>query len=226
MAGGLLGPESELQIVMVFPVHITVSMKTLLILLFSVFIGDAYSQADTVPVIRVNFLYGSKPKRKFKETEVKYFGGLHGGHASIQAGDKDYGFEPTSSRIHLFPKRHKQSAFSMRELNGQSRYNSDSKTVTFVIPVSQKQLAMLDSMHTAYCKLPPYDYAFFGMRCAAATQDILSCVGLMKKKSRMATVLTAFYPKRLRRRLYKLAKERGYQVIRTEGKATRTWEKD
>lgn len=188
--------------------------------------GMAYPQADSMALIRVHFLYGSKPKREFKETEVKYFGGLHGGHVSIQSGDMDYGFEPTVSRIHIFPKRHKQSAFATRELNGQKRYSDDSKTVTFLIPVSQRQLNRLDSLHRAYCKTPPYDYAFFGMRCAAATQDILGSAGIVQRKSRMATILTSFYPKRLRKRLFKLAKTHGYRSICSEGKKTRIWEKD
>lgn len=186
----------------------------------------AYPQADSMTSIRVHFLYGSKPKREFKETEVKYFGGLHGGHVSIQSGDMDYGFEPTVSRIHIFPKRHKQSAFSTRELNGQRRYSADSKTVTFLIPVSPMQRNQLDSLHRAYCKTPPYDYAFFGMRCAAATQDILASAGIVQRKSRIVTILTSFYPKLLRKRLFKLAKAHGYRAICSEGKTTRTWEKD
>jgi hypothetical protein len=209
-----------------YPWSRSLFMKVLIMLLFSVFGCDVYSQADTAVVIKVNFLYGSKPKRQFKKTEVKYFGGLHGGHVSIQAGDVDYGFEPTVARIHIFPKRHRQSAFAMRELSGHGRYSAGSKTVTFIIPVSRRQLDRLDSMHRAYCKTPPYDYAFFGMRCAAATQDILASAGIVKRKSRMATILTTFYPKRLRKRLFKLAKDRGYRVICTEGKPTRTWETD
>ncbi len=203
-----------------------VCMKTLIILLFLFFAGEAYSQDDTSGVIKVNFLYGSKPKRKFRNTEVKYFGGLHGGHVSVQVGDTDYGFGPTFMPVHIFPKRRRQSVFEARELQGQTRYGSGNKTVTFIIPVSQRQLERLDSMHKAYCKAPPYDYAFFGMRCASATQDILSSAGLVKRKSRLVTILTTFYPKRLRKRMLKLTKARGYQVIFTEGKATRKWERD
>lgn len=201
-------------------------MKWLCAIAWIMLWSPAYPQTDSMALIRVHFLYGSKPKREFKETEVKYFGGLHGGHVSIQSGDTDYGFEPTISRIHIFPKRHKQSAFATRELNGQRRYSADSKTVTFLIPVSQRQLNLLDSLHEAYCKTPPYDYAFFGMRCAAATQDLLATAGIVQRKSRVATILTSFYPKRLRKRLFKLAKANGYRMIFSEGKTTRIWEKD
>lgn len=201
-------------------------LKSLIFLLFSLFAGEAYCQSDSSTAIRVHFLYGSKPKRKFKDTEFKSFGGLHGGNVSIQAGDTDYGFGPTIMPVHLFPKRHKQSVFEARELQGGARYSAGNKTLTFVIPVSPKQLATLDSLHKAYCQKAPYDYAFFGMRCASATQDILSFAGIVKRKGRMATILTTFYPKRLRKRLFKQAKADGYRVIRSEGKATRKWEKD
>lgn len=78
----------------------------------------AYPQADTAAMIKVNFLYGSKPKRKFKETEVKSFGGLHGGHVSVQVGDTDYGFGPTVMPVHIFPKRRRKSVFEARESPG------------------------------------------------------------------------------------------------------------
>lgn len=201
-------------------------MKALLLICFVFSLSACYSQPDSVGVIKVHFLYGSKPKRKFKDTEVKSFGGLHGGHVSIQTGDTDYGFGPTFSPVHLFPKRQRHAVFEARELQGQARYSAGNKTVVFVIPVSPEQMATLDSIHKSYCQNPPYDYAFFGMRCASATQDILAQAGIFKRKSRMATILTAFYPKRLRRRLFKLAERKGYQVIRYEGKTTRKWEKD
>ncbi len=201
-------------------------MKPLIILLLLMFVCNAYSQADSSAVIKVCFLYGSKPKRTCKNTEFKSFGGLHGGHVSIQAGDTDYGFGPTVMPVHLFPKRRRQSAFEARDLKGGERYSAGNKTLIIVIPVSQKQLLALDSLHKAYCRIAPYDYAFFGMRCASATQDILAHIGIVKRKSRIATILTAFYPKRLRKRLSKQASANGYRVVRTEGKPTRKWEKD
>ncbi|MEI9955698.1 MAG: hypothetical protein WDM90_05170 [Ferruginibacter sp.] len=49
----------------------------------------------------------------------------------------------------------------------------------------------------------PYDYAVFGMRCAAATYDMLEKTGVVKKRSRMGKWVTFFYPQLLRRRLFK-----------------------
>ena len=197
-----------------------------LTILFLFFLHGAYAQMDTAHYIRVNFLYGSKPHPKHKDTEQKYFGGLHGGHVTIQAGDVDYGFRRTNKGTHLFPKKKRTSTFSVKKLNGQSRYGEGRKTVTFIIPVTKNQYDSLQNIYNDYCATSPYDYAFFGMRCAASTREILGMIGVMKKKSRFHHIATAFYPQRLRKRLFKIAKANNYEMIQTEGRPTRIWEKD
>ncbi|MES2516378.1 MAG: hypothetical protein V4580_19645 [Bacteroidota bacterium] len=70
-----------------------------------------YSQVDTSHVIKIYFLYGSKPLKAYKTTEFKHFGGLHGGHVSIQVNQMDYGFEPTNT-VHVFAHcKHYQANF-------------------------------------------------------------------------------------------------------------------
>lgn len=202
-------------------------MRALLVFLLLAYALSARSQNDTTTdTIRVCFLYGSKPKRAFSATEHKDFGGLHGGHVSIQYHDTDYGFEPTGLPVHVFPRRQRRSAFVKQELYGQARYSHQSKTATFVIPVTLRQLAILDSLHAEYCKKTPYDYAFFGMRCAAATRHLLGQIGVLEPCSKFESVCSNFYPKPLRRRVFKLAAKKGYDVIQTTGKTSRVWEKD
>ncbi len=194
-----------------------------ILLFFSV---NVLSQLDSNHVIKINFLYGSKPKRKFKETEYKYMGGLHGGHVSIQVGDVDYGFEPTS-RLHIFAhKKGIKSNFVENKLNGKLRYSETSKTVTFLILLTTKQYETLNQIHASYCRKSPYDYAFFGMLCASATREILAQIGIVKKRNRFVTIVANFYPKKLRKRLFKLASKNNYQVIKTNGRKERKWEKD
>jgi hypothetical protein len=183
------------------------------------------SQTDTSHFIKVNFLYGSKPKRKYKSTESNYFGGLHGGHVTIQIGDNDYGFEPVGG-AHIFPRRKYHADFLEVKLYEKSRFHKDSKTVSFVIPVSEKQYADIEKTTKCYNDTTPFDYAFFGMRCASTTQEILAKACILKKKKRFFNVLSTFYPKKLRKRLFRLAKKNNYVIIRTEGKSTRKWEKD
>lgn len=201
-------------------------MKKLLWLLLLANSCAAWAQSDTACTIAICFLYGSKPKHAFKATEYRYFGGLHGGHVSVQVHDTDYGFGPTCYPVHVFPKKQRKSAFEAVTLHGQSRYSADSKTVSFYIPLSASQLVRLDSVLRQYVLATPYDYAFFGMRCASATQDLLSAADLIPKRRRFYNILTTFYPKRLRKRLFKLAYARNYQIERSNGKTTRVWEKD
>jgi hypothetical protein len=184
-----------------------------------------FSQTDTSHFIKVNFLYGSKPKRKYRSTEAKYFGGLHGGHVTIQIGDNDYGFEPVGG-VHIFPRKKVHADFIEVQLNGKLRYHKDSKTAAFIIPVSEKQYHDVERITKCYNDTTPFDYAFFGMRCASTTHEILAKVGILKKKKRFFNVITTFYPKRLRKKLFRLAKKNNYTIIRTEGKASRKWEKD
>jgi hypothetical protein len=193
-------------------------------LLFSFYFSlGLNSQNDS---IRVHFLYGSKPLKKYKNTEAKFFGGLHGGHVSIEIDHVDYGFEP-KGKFHILPHRKScHSAFITRQTNGRNPYTDKDKVVTFIIPVTPQQHDSLFSIMNSYCFHAPYDYAFFGMRCAAATQDILGKTGILKPKGKLSNVATTFYPKKLRKRMYRLSKEKNYRIIFHEGRKTRKWEKD
>ncbi len=201
-------------------------MKILLTLKCLFLSAVVFAQTDTTHLIKIHFLYGSRPLRAHKATEPKYFGGLYGGHVTIQADSTDYGFRRVVKRTHIFPRKKHNSVFVTREMNGQPRYKADRKTATFLIPITQQQHESLHRIHRSYLDISPYDYAFFGMRCASATQEILGQIGILKNRSRFGHVFTAFYPQRLRKRLFRLAKENNYKIIRTEGRLTRKWERD
>jgi hypothetical protein len=64
------------------------------------------------------------------------------------------------------------------------------------------------------------------MRCAAASYDVLSQIGLFKPKSKNWMVNRIFYPRRLRKRMLKMAAEKGYKSHKQPGRKTRKWEKD
>ncbi|MCD6067790.1 MAG: hypothetical protein K0S33_2616 [Bacteroidetes bacterium] len=184
------------------------------------------AQNDSVQFIQVHFLYGSKPARGHKKTEFKYFGGIHGGHVTIQIDSMDYGFEP-SQGFHVFAHRKKyKSDYVDKRLSGTQRYPDGNKAVTFIVPVSKEQNERIRAIIYGYCSSTPYDYAFFGMRCAASTSDILAQIGLQKKRNRFLTISRTFYPKKLRKRMFRLAEKNGYKVVRQEGRSSRKWEKD
>ena len=187
---------------------------------------ECTAQTDTGFYFQVHFLYGSKPLRKYKDTEPKYFGGLHGGHVTIQIDSSDYGFEPTND-VHVFAHRKKyKSDFIKKIVHGNRRYDTGRKTVTFIIPVTKEESIRLKQILESYDKSTPYDYAFFGMRCATTTKDVLAQMGYFKKRKNCSMITTDFYPKKLRRRMFRLAKKNGWKVFEQEGSKTRKWEKD
>ncbi len=184
-------------------------------------------QTDSIHTIKVHFLYGSKPLKQYKnKTEMKYFGGIHGGHVTIEVDSVDYGFSPTG-RVHILShNRNCHSQFTGKHTHNQPPYPKGYKVVSFIIPISEVQYTHLNKTHNDYLSTPPYDYAFLGMRCAAATQDLLSQIGIVKKKRRVRNVYSTFYPKKLRRRMFKLAEKKKYTITKQDGRPTRKWESD
>jgi hypothetical protein len=176
--------------------------------------------------LAVHFIYGSKPARGHKHDEMKFFGGLHGGHSTIELDSVDYGFVP-SGRVHLFAHRKTfNSMFVAHKTHGLPVYPAGDKTITIIIPLTEEQYQTIISKCESYCDKAPYDYAFFGMRCAASAKDILQQAGIFKKRSHLSTVITTFYPKKLRKRLLRMAEKKHYTVIRQEGRPSRKWERD
>ncbi|WP_338814871.1 hypothetical protein V9L05_06670 [Bernardetia sp. Wsw4-3y2] len=94
------------------------------------------------------------------------------------------------------------------------------------IPISIQQKETFDSIVSAYIGHAPYDYAFFGMRCGAATYEILAQLGILKSYSNKKTIRKIFYPRKLRKRLFRMTKENNWKVIKREGVKKRKWEKD
>jgi len=198
----------------------------LTILLFSIS-SIVIGQTDTSHIIKVHFLYGSKPLKKYKSTEMKYFGGIHGGHVTIEVDSIDYGFSP-SGRVHIFSHliKNRHSQFDGKYTHNQAPYPKGYKVTTFIIPITEVQYDQIHKIQSDYCKKPPYDYAFFGMRCAASAQDVLGQIGIVKKRGHLKNIYSTFYPKILRRRLFKIAAKKNYKIETQEGRMTRKWESD
>jgi hypothetical protein len=180
-----------------------------------------FAQQDT---IRVNFLYGSVPAKGYKETEAKRFGGLKGGHVNIEANGKVLDFRPFEN-CPVFPNNKKPTGGF--ELNSHIKWDTTSdKFITILVPVTPVQMHKLDSLFNLYSQHTPYDYAVFGMRCAAASYDVLSEIGLFKELSNKENIAQHFYPKLLRKKVFKWAKKNNYSIIEHEGRMSRKWETD
>lgn len=190
----------------------------------------AFSNSDSVN-ITVHFLHGSKPHKKYKYEEDRWFGGILGGHVGVEfEPNKILNFVP-KARFHVFshPKII-NSKFSIHDtvsfyeiLGGQ--YSSVKKTM-ITIKISAEQKKKLDSLVNVYYKRSPYDYAFFGMRCGAATYDVLAQIGVVKKHSFNHTWRKIFYPRRVRRILEGNSNSQIYTINKSKGSMKRIWEKD
>ena len=196
-------------------------MKVVLIFV-SFFLFNACFAGDTTYTIKINFLYGSRPAKGYQQQESKLFGGIKGGHVNIEAGGRVLDFTPGNNP--LFPHNKKPSGgFS---INQSVSWDSDDKWKTIIVPVSEEQYKELQKLFDSVAAKTPYDYAIFGMRCAAASYDVLSKIGLFKEYPNTKNVATHFYPKLLRKKVLKWADKNNYTVVSNEGRSSRKWESD
>ena len=112
-------------------------------------------------------------------------------------------------------------------INESIYWNSETdKWTTVIVPVSQEQYMSLQKIIDSFAAKTPYDYAIFGMRCAAASYDVLSKIGLFKEYPNSKNVATHFYPKLLRKKVLKWAADNNYTTISHDGRSSRKWESD
>lgn len=198
-------------------------MKILLSILFILFLQFGFAQTDS-NYIRINFLYGSKPAKGFKAIEHKRFGGIKGGHVNIQVDGKCLDFGPNGN-CHVFPT--KKNPCGNFRISESLRWDSiKERSAYIVVPVTKKQKDSLEKIFANYTAKAPIDYAVFGFRCASATYRVLSYIGITHKMSRLANIVSHFYPKLLRKKLYRWAKENNYFVKKNKGSNSRVWESD
>ena len=184
----------------------------------------AANAQDTLKMIRINFLYGSKPAVGYKDTEKKRFGGIKGGHVNVELDGKCLDFGP-GGNCHVFPSDAKPNG-RFRVSNSVWWDTLTEKSAYIEVPVTINQADSLRKIFNAYAANTPYDYALFGNRCASASYQVLSLIGLINKKSTAGNVISNFYPKLLRRKLYKWAAQHQYYVKKFEGRKSRKWEAD
>lgn len=197
------------------------------VLLFLSVCSTNASLAGDSLFFKLHFVYGSKPKPGFKATEKKYFGGIHGGHVYMEIDHTIFSFGPDHGQWHIV--NHPKNIVGCYRLDSNLVWCGDTgllKRATITIPITEEQLLRVRQLKQVYMASSPYDYAFLGMRCAAAAYDVLSQAGISRKRSRVGIISTNFYPKRLRVKLLKRARKEHWTVERQPGRPTRRWEKD
>ena len=177
-------------------------------------------------IIRVIFRYGSIPVHGYEKVEYEEVGGLYGGHVSFGIDSLEIGFT-NRKRLHLFnDKDDFESLFYWEYLKNYENQLLSKKVVVFMVPLTGEQYVKLRAILMQYIENTPYDYAFFGMRCASATYDVLSQIGLFEPLPRFRNMVSNFYPRRFRAKMFRLAQENHYTIIKHTGRLTRIWEED
>lgn len=196
-------------------------MKNLLAFGLVMLVGEISTSlaADTLDVL---FVYGSKPKVK---SENKWFGGIHGGHVSLSYDSGFMSFVPTSG-VHIFSKNKINSEFVF-EYGDRFVFDTlESRYLILSIPIDSCQRRKLDSLYRKRFDSAPYDYAFFGMRCASAAYEIMANADILPQISKRRMIWKFFHPKLLRKMLIRKAKASSWKMIYRKGKSTRKWESD
>ncbi|MBI3518237.1 MAG: hypothetical protein HY062_02620 [Bacteroidetes bacterium] len=190
------------------------------------FLSNALLASDSL-VVKLHFVYGSRPKHAYKNTEPKFFGGIHGGHVFLEVDHKIISFGTNNGKWHVFAHKSKSAGIYREDKSLAWRGDSAKKKITtIIIPMTEEQLLKFKATEKLYFEKTPYDYAFIGMRCAAGAYDMLSKSEICRPLSRSRTITKYFYPKKLRKRLLKRAEKEHWQVIKQEGRTTRIWERD
>src|SRR5689334_21675262 len=122
-------------------------MSKIVAIIFFLFTTVAYS-ADTT-YLKVHFLYGSKPLKKYKHSEKKWFGGILGGHVGIEGDSNKIVNFKTKGKLHLIAKpTHFHSTYAIHSpenfyaiLGGHP--DSAKKAIVFV-PVTAQQKHKFD----------------------------------------------------------------------------------
>lgn len=172
----------------------------------------------------MHFYYGSRPKWNARKVEKKQFGGLHDGHVSLQIGDSVFSFRKRG-KIHVFPHRKGyHSKWENLPLEIWMKDTAKAKYCTFIIVIPRVQYGLLKEIQSHYSYCDPYDYAYFGMRCASSAYDVLTQIHVLKKRSQESIIIHNFYPQRLRLKLFRASQINHWEVVTHQGSSLRRWE--
>ena len=172
----------------------------------------------------IHFIHGSIPMENCIYPR-KRLGGLLGGHVEIEVEGRVYGFRLEKLPVHIFVDNSDfNSKYDVNTKEGWLKRTEYEKVTSVYLPISQKQKDKLQAILTAYLAKSPYDYAFFGTRCATATAEVLSKSGIIYRLSNVENSIAFLSPRPLRQTFLQLAREKHFLVIHKKGVDCRYWE--
>jgi hypothetical protein len=183
---------------------------------------------NTSDYITIHFIHGSVPKAGCID-QRKRIGGKLGGHVEIEIDTIIYGFEILNNDygVNVFPKNKAESYNSHFTKKLKSQWYKETindKITSIQIPVTIDQKDKIRSLYEQNLKICPYDYAFFGMRCASSAYKMLCESNILKKRCNFIYVLSAFTPRQFRNKMIKLAYKHNFRLTFKEGIDCRDWD--
>jgi hypothetical protein len=177
--------------------------------------------------IRIHFIHGSFPKKGCEDQRIRV-GSLLGGHVEIEIDSLVFGFEfEDPNRIPIFPEKDQclyNSKFTKKTKAFWLQETELDKMTSINIPVSETQKeTLLNKLQKQHLQAP-YDYSFFGIRCASSTYEDLAEIGILPAKTRRQYIFHAFYPRQLRLKMWKWANKNNLEVGLKSGIDCRVWE--
>ncbi|MDZ7880374.1 MAG: hypothetical protein U5L45_22040 [Saprospiraceae bacterium] len=172
----------------------------------------------------IHFIHGSIPMKNCIYSR-KRLGGLLGGHVEIELSGRVYGFRLRQLPVHVFVNN--DDFNSKYEVNPKEKWlkrTEYEKMTSIYLCINAAQKDKLQAILDTYLDKVPYDYAFFGKRCAASTVEVLSQAGIIAPLSDFENELAFLSPRPLRNTLLTLADKKGLLVVKKVGVDCRYWE--
>jgi hypothetical protein len=172
----------------------------------------------------IHFIHGSVAKEGCIYPR-KRLGGLLGGHVEIELNQQVYGFRLAKLPVHIFVDNTDfNSKYEVNTKENWLKRTEYEKVTSIYLPITAEQKNKLNAILNAYLMQTPYDYAFFGKRCATSTAEILAQSGIICPLSN-AEIMAAFIsPKPLRNTLINLAENKHFLIKKKAGVDCRIWE--
>jgi len=204
-------------------------MKVILILtcLFLQPITNQNQRIMESSFIYINYKYGSIPAKGYEKTEEKRAGGLAGGHVTCTIDQTVYGFtdEGSGEDTHIIPStNHPNGYWQVETITDWNAKMVGEKYMVIPVLITKQQKTDLFKLLNQYIKKAPYDYAFFGIRCASAMHDLLGDAKIIPHVAFGIVWIKYFYPSSFGKYMKSLAKKKGWQIQYYTGRKSRIWD--
>jgi len=180
--------------------------------------------------ITLHFIHASVYK-KIASNLSKEAVRLIGGHIEIQIDEYVYGFETKYKNkiphiISYEERKNFNGVFLKKDFLIWLEESKGELITSVKVPVTLKQKQKLIELYEKNLKETPYDYAFFGMRCASSAYQMLGTTGIVPaQESNTRYIMSSFFPRLFRKMVLSWANYNGFEVSVKEGRIDRYWER-